>query len=226
MARRPALPALVLLAALLAGAAAPGAARALLEDAAPKPGSGLTALSNALQQAAQSQRARAAELAKPAAAAAAAADKRAAAGPPSVQPRQAVGPGVGVSPEEITFTFTFNPKLNLDPSLGLTPLSLSPSGTLSAGGLALTLERALAASSVLSPRAALASEGALTLPGTSLTVEGGENSKTVKAPSNSITVEQPKAEAAAGPASLLPLPPLVQLLSNLRPGVMAKPASP
>jgi hypothetical protein len=37
MAPRPTLPALVLLAALLACAAAPGAARALLEDAAPKP---------------------------------------------------------------------------------------------------------------------------------------------------------------------------------------------
>jgi hypothetical protein len=77
----------------------------------------------------------------------------------------------------------------------------------------------LAASGVLSPRAALSNEGTFKLPGTSLTVEGGD--KTVKAPSSTVTVE-PKAAAAGGPSSL-PLPPLLQLLSNLRNSAAALP---
>jgi hypothetical protein len=107
MAPRPTLPALVLLAALLACAAAPSAARTLLEDAAPKPGSGLAALSNALQKAAKAQRA----------AAAGAAPAGTAATPAAVTtatPRQGADAGVGVDPSEITFSLEFNPKLSLD----------------------------------------------------------------------------------------------------------------
>ncbi|GBF96923.1 hypothetical protein Rsub_09003 [Raphidocelis subcapitata] len=108
------------------------------------------------------------------------------AGEDSPQARQA---GVGPLP---VLGFGFKPELTLTPKLGLTALDLAPKGTLASNGLALTLANNLGLSSALQPQATLTAGGALTAPPitttykapkTSVKVDGGESSKTVKAAS-------------------------------------------
>ncbi|GBF96925.1 hypothetical protein Rsub_09005 [Raphidocelis subcapitata] len=105
------------------------------------------------------------------------------------------GPGMrqaAVAGPNPTLEFEFGPEMSLVPGLSITGAEFNPATTLGAKGLALTLANNLGLEGALQPQGSFTKSASVEapsasktvkVPGTSLTVEGGENSQTVTAAS-------------------------------------------
>ncbi|KAI8465268.1 MAG: hypothetical protein J3K34DRAFT_461488 [Monoraphidium minutum] len=75
-----------------------------------------------------------------------------------------------VDPSDVAFTFSFRPKFNIEPGLGIAALVLNPELALSLTPLALTLEQALNGATTFSPGFTAATSESIALPASSLTL--------------------------------------------------------